>query len=253
MINYCTTAALEAMLKKVPVVYINSAVYPLEDWRDNLSINGINRVSSIAELQSVLNNILLNKDFRVNSLEQAKGQIFEVLVNSEKSASERINNFIREKLTSRPMIKNNSFLNEGIMKKFLIDNCTQDAYQLQELNSINSSERLKLVLAYLAGFNNLGLEGIASISRMNNGSSGDTYKMIETCSQRSLVASYISGRLQNWEAEESNMRDLLFIVPYLLFPIKFTNLDSKERSNFYKYLLQTTGELFSRQSRSNLN
>jgi len=61
LVNYCTTAAFEAMLEGIPVVFLRNAVLPLISREDSLKEHGSAPVSSVEELGSMLDR-LLQKD-----------------------------------------------------------------------------------------------------------------------------------------------------------------------------------------------
>lgn len=55
LINYCTSAVIEAVLQRIPVIYLERAVYPLPSRRDNLALAGLQRVADVASLETGLN------------------------------------------------------------------------------------------------------------------------------------------------------------------------------------------------------
>ena len=79
MVNYCTTAALEAMLAHVPVVYLENAVYPLQAWQDNLTGKGLIRVRDIDQLERRMGELLSEEGARREALEDADREAARVL------------------------------------------------------------------------------------------------------------------------------------------------------------------------------
>jgi hypothetical protein len=72
LVNYCTTAALEAMLRGLPVVFLRSALYPVEASRDPLEAGGALSVGDVGELEAVLDRLTRDDDFRRTTLARAE-------------------------------------------------------------------------------------------------------------------------------------------------------------------------------------
>jgi hypothetical protein len=68
LVNYCTTAALEAMLHGLPVVFLRTAIYPTPGMKDPLKDGGSLSVHSVGDLESVLDRLLRDTDFRRRAL-----------------------------------------------------------------------------------------------------------------------------------------------------------------------------------------
>lgn len=54
LINYCTTAVVDALLLRIPVIYLEQALYPLDSRKDNLAVAGLQRVADVAALEQTL-------------------------------------------------------------------------------------------------------------------------------------------------------------------------------------------------------
>ncbi len=72
LVNYCTTAALEAMLARIPVVFIRKAILPLSSREDSLKKHGAIPVTSREELESVLDRLLRDDVARAAAIDDAK-------------------------------------------------------------------------------------------------------------------------------------------------------------------------------------
>ena len=72
LVNYCTTAALEAMLAHIPVVFIRNAILPLNSRQDSLKEHGSVPVTSLEELELILDRLLQDDVARHAALEDAK-------------------------------------------------------------------------------------------------------------------------------------------------------------------------------------
>lgn len=85
LINYCTTAALEAMLEHLPVVFLRTAIYPAYQ-DDQLKAHGAVSVSSVSELEAALERLLQDADFRDEVLHDAEIALAAVLGEREQPA-----------------------------------------------------------------------------------------------------------------------------------------------------------------------
>jgi glycosyltransferase involved in cell wall biosynthesis len=243
MINYCSTASLEAMLQRVPVVYVNNAIYPLDDWRDNLSDVGLPRTKSITEFQKILKTLLRDSEARKKSLENAHVQVAELLDIGDSTATSRIRIAIKDLLEVKQVNAGVSFLHAKTMENFLLEYHANVTGYFHDRSKIDAPESMVLAYSYIAGYNNIGPSSIDAVFQILNESDeyGESRDWDQT--RRSLISSYISGRLQNWDAARSRIRDLRLIVPYLMWPPYLTKLNSRERSNIIKYTTNTLKEL----------
>lgn len=95
MINYCTTASLDAMFNHVPVIYCENAVYPLSDWHDNLKGTDLHRVGSIKAMGDAIDQILSSESTRCTMLDANNDHVAAILGASEGSATERLSHFLK--------------------------------------------------------------------------------------------------------------------------------------------------------------
>ena len=72
MVNYPSTAALEAMLAGVPVVYLRSALYKTAGLRSALDSDDVICVDRVEDLEAVLDELLTNPAARVESQRRAQ-------------------------------------------------------------------------------------------------------------------------------------------------------------------------------------
>jgi hypothetical protein len=243
MINYCSTAALEAMIHKVPVVYLNNAVYPLKDWRDNLNAEGVHRIHSISKFQEILNLILNDTNTIKYSFENASGQVAEILDIQNSPAASRLLTVI-EKLLEIKNIDSEISLLDATSMEALISTKRVESAELTG-NAVDGRDVAGLMIAYsyLAGYNNLAHGSIDAVSKVLNGFSGGCDLKRDSCARSGLMASYISGRLKNWDAARPSIRDLGLIANYIIWPPKFVKLSVLERLNLIKYTIQTIRDL----------
>jgi hypothetical protein len=240
MINYCTTASLDDMLNQVPVVYLSNAVYSLNDWRDNLSATGIVRVDTFAELENVIDRLLINPLARQQTLFAADKQIREILGIEELPASTRFVNVIKSSLYGRQVELSQSLSSVKALSNFLQANdVNQTCRQISTISEMHSSETIMYVLAYLSGLNNLGYPSIIRLfelfSKVQTASNPITWRT----GRWELMPAYIAGRLGCTESERIGVSTLAFIFLYLLHPQKFFQASRSVRLNLIRYLMKS--------------
>ncbi|HEY4784550.1 MAG TPA: hypothetical protein VIH57_00810 [Bacteroidales bacterium] len=163
MPNYFTTAALEAMLNRVQVVYLDNAVYPLKDWKDIVPDFNINRVHSVLELECHLDKLLTDPIFRESSLNEADKLIGKILDTSKKGAKEQLLDFIKGIGTEEHEANRNSLkIALAICSKHFFRNIEEDEIVnfLKEIVSKYSFEHVLHSFSYIAGSGNLGISSI---------------------------------------------------------------------------------------------
>ena len=78
LVNYCTTAALEAMLDGIPVAFLRTGIYP-KCQDDPLGERGAVSVRSVPELEAAIGRLLQDGGFRSSVLAGAEGALTTVL------------------------------------------------------------------------------------------------------------------------------------------------------------------------------
>jgi len=68
--NYSSTAALEAMMGGVPVVFLRTAIYATDLHKDPLESRGAINVSSFSELEMILDRLIEDPAFRSEIIQQ---------------------------------------------------------------------------------------------------------------------------------------------------------------------------------------
>jgi hypothetical protein len=164
MINYCTTASLEAMLKRIPVLYLNNAVYPLEDWRDNLLAKGVLRVSSVLEMGKEIDKLLENKEEKLQALNEADKQLKEILGIDDLKPTLKFTKFIIEILRSKDdSIEKKPNRIQTAFNLMKTDFKYEKSHVFNELIMKHSADYLMLIITYIAGLKNLGNKSIYNI------------------------------------------------------------------------------------------
>lgn len=90
LVNYCTTAALEAQLAGIPVVFLRNAILPLHSREDSLKEHGAVPVTKLKELESTLDNLLQNDIARTAILDDAKWVLRQYLGEKDNPVMPRI-------------------------------------------------------------------------------------------------------------------------------------------------------------------
>jgi hypothetical protein len=90
LINVCTTAALEAILARLPVVCLRAASYRSWLHHDALETGGAVNVASVADLESVVDRLLRDEDFRQQVAADAGVLVEHVLGPPSPPAPERV-------------------------------------------------------------------------------------------------------------------------------------------------------------------
>ncbi len=96
LINYFTTAALESLIYKIPVIFYNNAVYDLNDWVISINELGIQKVNCVLKLEKEIDKLIKTKrenSFLDNSI------IKKVIGVSEKISTKKFKQII-EKITN---------------------------------------------------------------------------------------------------------------------------------------------------------
>lgn len=72
LINYCSTASIEAILWQVPLIFLRTAIYPTPFHEDPLDEQGAINVFSIEEFESTINSLLNDTNLRQKANNNAK-------------------------------------------------------------------------------------------------------------------------------------------------------------------------------------
>ena len=195
MVNYCTTAALEAMLCHVPILFLDNAIYPIDDFQDILSATNINRPKNISDLDSAINDLLVNPLSHSESLLEAHKLLIMFLGVEGKYPTHRLLCAIEEVLYKKPYTIEDGIINLSEMRRFL---------QSASLKAINKRAWLlanydEFVIMYIAaslsGSFNLGSACLRSIfinfNKKNNGAEVKSWNILRW----HLLQAYIEGYL----------------------------------------------------------
>lgn len=241
LINYCTTAALEAMLDRVPVVYLENAVYPLADRQDNLSATGIHRVQTIPELEKHIDNLLTNPDAKAHALDQADNELKKFLDVNEVQANSRLLDLIKHVLYDQQTGDADVLLSAQGMHELLYLHDAKKVLLSDYFSVItmkHSSEHLMFVFAYLAGINNLGVASISRIfdifqNHLENGTASSWNK-----ARWFLLPAYITGNINNSMRDGNKLTTIWSLRQYLICPHKFISAPASFKRYVIKHLVK---------------
>jgi hypothetical protein len=239
MINYCTTASLEAMLHQIPVVYLNNAVYPLTDWRDNLSEAGVTRVESIEKLDVAVDKLLFCLETKQFALMAADKQIRELIGVEKIAASQQFINSIRPVLDSQGGLGTYGLSSAQAIHDFLLENNQRLPNALfLELASAHTNKSLMFVFAHMAGLHNLRYGSMLLIYKLFYNRPHDCVLKAWESARWDIFPVYISAFLGNLKANQFSISNLKLLFPYLLHPQQVISAPVVARNNLIKYLLR---------------
>lgn len=238
MINYCTTAALEAMLLRVPLVYLNNAVYPSDDWRDTLATTSLHRVATIDELGMCIVSLLTNSANKWSALNEADQQLRVFLGLNETAVCDRILGILKRVLDQPEPCHMGGLITKRRMYDFLYSNEASLRKYSSELTMTHSGENLMFVFAYLAGLNNLGQSSIAKLFKLFHNKEKNAELFIWKTAKWILIQAYVIGRFSNTRRSDSFFINLKTLIPYLHSPRKFVASSVALKKSVAKYFLQ---------------
>ncbi len=238
MINYCTTAALEAMIHGVPIIFLENAVYDLPDWVDSLAGTKIPRVSTVYELEMTINKLLNDNDFLDAVLKEMNAQVIRLLGIAIQSSSDRLIEVIEQAISSsKECDKNFDYsVGQNALQMLIESKINLHGKNISKYSGTNYSEPLIFGLAYVCGAFKADISILFKIYKLFNTSRRDKdwhqYKW-------HLLQPYISGRLNNSDKNKSHYFLFKIFFIYLLSPKQFINSSFQFKKNLGKYIIGT--------------
>jgi len=239
MVNYFTTAALEAMLHQLPVIYLKNAIYPLKDWEDNIPGFILNRVYSIQELENHIDRLITDHVFREQTLTEADNIIHEILDVSEKSTSERLFGFIKNIKTRQQEPDLGARVVHAICGKQPSDSNSLEEIGdfLNEIMLKHSIENSLHAFSFLAGRNNMGISGIHKLFDTIQQYFGKENLHSWSELRWTLLKAYISG--YNKGTPGGDIYSVLCLIGLLLkYPKKIIYSSILIKNDVIKYLVK---------------
>jgi len=222
MVNYCTTAAFEAMLQKVPVIYFENAVYPTDDCQDTLPPDAFRRVHTVAELGDQIDSLLADPQEKAHALTDADNLIKTLLNIAEGPASSRLYDFLAHAFEARAGVDSKDLLNAELMRGILRSTDVQQNLYSHYGSAIKSSsnELQMYVFAYLAGLNNLGAGSVSKLFHALRPDSKNDSVLNWKQARWFLLPMYIAGNDNKPATFGRRLSIVLSLVPYLFSPRK---------------------------------
>lgn len=229
MINYCTSAALEAMLGRKPVIFLNSAVYAIDSWRDNLYPRGMNRVKTVVELERAIDELLTNPEVMRNSLEEADRTINRMLDLAEQPAHIRLHEHV-DRLTRG---QDGSLIGDALSQAVFRDSGGRSDWDRPN-NVDDDGGSHSFVLAYLAGVYRLGFPAITRmVRRQTEGGKTKGLRMKNFLTQ-AYILGFVKGRTyENW------IPALRLFAWLLVHPGRFLSATAQLKTRVVKYVVRT--------------
>ena len=238
MINYSTTAGLEAILNFVPTVFFNNAIYSTDYYIDHLSSSGIYCVSTIEELEHQINCILTDPGKRKDSLTNADKVLKLLLGENNTSAVDQLDEFIVSLLGRKSNSHIDGLKNAESMRHFLYSNEEGDLLIRNELTMKHEPLDLMFLLTYLAGVYSLDTYCLARIFTIcnikNNADKSSTWDSIRW----DLLRIYITASFNNPQSGRGVFKRIGFILNYVIYPHRFCIESTAFKRMVVKYLAQ---------------
>jgi hypothetical protein len=234
MLNYCTSAAIEAMLCRVPVIFLDSAIYKMDDWQDNLMDTGICRVSNVDELERVIDVFLSDHLLKEKALIVADSELKTLLGFEDSYPSQKLINLAKDFLDDGES-NHEMGLRSSIDLDAFLSTTVQDIKNRHKLfNKKHSSKSLMYVLAYLCGNYNKGTKSLSIISEIICGESNNEKLQAFNKLKWDLHQAYLFGFFNRCEAVRlldtlGTLRVYVFnISQFTLLPIWLKKLILKQ-------------------------
>lgn len=159
LLNYFTTATLDILINNIPVVFLQNAVYPLDDWCTNDINSAIPKVDNILDLELIIDKLIQDKLFKNQTLKNSQLLINSILCEQNSSPVLILNKFLNSLSFDESYIKpQNIFLHTPInlfvlgATKFQL-NCVFE-YKFFRINTlINNFRYATLIKFYITGSN----------------------------------------------------------------------------------------------------
>jgi hypothetical protein len=240
MINYFTTACIEAMLLKVPVIYLNNAVYQLPDWAETIQGFLLNRVSTIQDLEIKIDVILNDTNYRNKTLLEADKIVRKVLNQTDKTTKERLIDTVNELLLDhnfKSLVQSIQIENK-LFSQPLIDSPKDLLIKyFEELLEKHSSINILYVFTFLMGINNSSLKSVKGLyTLIFNNKSDCSYDLKWDNIWLPLVQIYVKG--YNSKGNGVDFKSFIFLSLIILgHSRKIFNLCNSEKRELIIFML----------------
>jgi hypothetical protein len=241
MINYCTTAALEAMLNRVPVVYLNNAVYCLEDRQDNLTETGMHRVNTIDELEIFIDGLLTSPKIKAQALTLADQGLRSFLEIDRGRANSKLYDYMSRILREQPTKTAAELPKEHNLSELLLfleskKSLPRDYFS--ELGSRHSGTQLMFAISYLAGLHSLGFSSLSRVYEMIKSVEADGSSVMWGAARWEYLPVFIAGKMNSAMGRLSRTKTFSMFGWYALYPHKYFSAPASFRRNLKSHVVK---------------
>jgi hypothetical protein len=230
MMNYCTTASLEALLHKVPVIFFDNAIYQIPGWVNSFSDRDIHHVANISELEIAIDELLENSPSREKANQDTNNLLKFFLGIEKKSAKDRLFGSIEHLINNQA---DNDLNNQNPFLGIMPLNSSKATQSHDELISKHDSISLMFVFAFISG--------------AFNHSSNDLHKIYQLFDMQEnnlpweavrwhLIKAHVEG-YNKCSVRSLSLNWFRALILYFFHPKKFVIEDSCFKISLTKYML----------------
>jgi hypothetical protein len=235
LVNYCTTAALEAMLQHIPVVFFDNAIYPMSDWQDSFSYTNTVRIDTVGKLENAINDLLTCNGLIKKALMEAKKTLQIFLGVEADTASQRLYISIQQILNNSKANKGYSLNCNRELYDFLYSNDAKNLQHRDGLIRLYELSALMYVFSYLSGVFNLRASSLQKII--------DLFKLDDRKFSQAnyfywhLLQAHIEGRNNNASDRRSLFNALCLLLIIVRNLNRFVSAPKYLKKSIAKYLI----------------
>ena len=238
MMNYCTTAGLEALLSHLPLLFLDNAIYPIAQCEDALSRAGICRVSTIKALEVEIDYLLTGSKKSKYSKANDALTLKLFLGDGSTSVGEQLRIVIDQLLCAAGGVGSGGLNGEAAMRVLLTQSDGESAHLGKKKGSKHSSGDIILALVYFAGTFTLGSFFINRIIEFSKSIDAEDCAQPGNDTYWDLLQLYVTACFVNPGSGRGFFSRIEFVWHYLLHPNRYFSTSTTFQRLFLKYLLQ---------------
>jgi hypothetical protein len=241
LLNYFTTAALEAMLHRIPVIYLNNAVYPLPNWEENVPDFSTNKIHSVADLEKKIDNLLTDNSLRERTFNEADKIIYQLFGVNDAASKDRLIDFIKGIIKDEDTnVTGLEFFYKICDSQFPGDFREEDIGDFLNKITLNHSiENCLYVFFFMAGSNDTGISGIFKLFNTFQKHLDNKNLLPWQESWLVLLRYYILGYNNN-SLGKDRYTAIKLIGQLMMNSKQFISLPLFDKNQIIKYLVSTT-------------
>ena len=222
MINYCSSAAIEIMLKNIPLIYLKTASYSSPEWIDNFSHENSLILSEFNNFDNKIDDLLFNSSKIKSNLITCSLLVDKILNLS--SYSNPLKKLLNEILTN-----NNS--DNGIYND-------SDVFDINTFNNYISYDLPFLINAvpFACGYLNQDILVLKNFIDfyINNEQSNNSRNVIYN--KKIIYYNYILGKTKRWQLTNKFIFDFFIIFKFIFNSLLIFKLQKNELKLIIKYI-----------------